>query len=435
MSSKRGTPQTNRGKKVKTGERMEEYNRPTPDSNVFDASRLVKREHPSPGLTPTSIVCPPTPRLSSARAKKSKVNYPSPLYISPGSSKIPKLETILAIGSGSFANVWLVRDKDSGLFSALKRNIDPYFVGSESHDKIHESINVWKNLISCPNICKLFSAWEDEGVFVNIQMEYCEGGHLLQYAEKCMEDSNGGYSRIWDEIQIWKCLADTLCGLSQIHQLEFCHNDIKPENLLVTKHHKTGKLKIVLADFGHLRKGNTKIDGEEGDCKYISQEMLRDGLATCASDMFSVGISFYEVVSDICLPDHGEWYSKLREGDVPRIPTQFSADLNDVIQKMMSADPKSRPSSMELLDHKCVQDSKDVELEKVDIIEDPEAIAKVMDSRRDGVSTPTHSAFSSHRGFERYSTVKTNRSSGSVEVAVPKKNINRDLLNDFMDCQ
>eukprot|EP01132_Coremiostelium_polycephalum_P007794 gene7794-9593_t len=150
------------------------------------------------------------------------------------------------------------------------------------------------------------------------------------------------------ETQIWRYIADIALGLSHIHSNGIVHLDIKPENLLVAN---DGSLKI--CDFGVSDNGDN-----EGDQVYMAPELL-DEIQSPAADIFSFGITIYEIATGYILPSQGQWWRNLREGNIP-FPedsnTSLSQTLKDLIISMMNPDHSKRPSIQNILESEKLKD-------------------------------------------------------------------------------
>ncbi len=258
-------------------------------------------------------------------------------------SEIPELRFVEAIGAGTFAAVSVVREVRSGRLFALKENSKRF----ESHQaksfmQYKRATLAWASLAPHLNVVPIYCAWVEPG-FLRIQMELCRGGTLLHYVDWCMleagpcgsgsgrsslssmstDSGSGGWEASpWDEAQMWRCLGDAAAGLEQVHRSGLCHNDVKPGNMFLGGDGSPGSpRRVMIGDFGNLRRCHEQLEGDEGDFKYLSKDALEGGRATTAADVFSLGISFYEVVADVVLPEVGMWH-QLREGMVPPLPAR-----------------------------------------------------------------------------------------------------------------
>lgn len=116
--------------------------------------------------------------------------------------------------------------------------------------------------------------------------------------------------------------------LATMQHLGFAHLDVKPANILVSRRqHLTFKL----GDFGLAARLDGAFAIEEGDRQYISAELLAGNHSNlCAADIFSLGLSLYELASGAELPHEGAQYESLRRNGPPRLESCSEA-LNDTI--------------------------------------------------------------------------------------------------------
>ncbi|KAF9983665.1 hypothetical protein BGZ65_001554 [Modicella reniformis] len=159
---------------------------------------------------------------------------------------------------------------------------------------------------SSPNIVQLLEAWEQKGK-IYMRMELCKLGSLKSAMQA--QKKYGGF----DEKRAWKCFTDLALGLRAIHDNNIIHLDIKPENVFITA---AGSLKI--GDFGiSITCPVEDKDVVEGDKHYMALELL-NGQVGKYSDIFSLGISMYEMVTNQVgeLPGEGRLWHRLREEDV-----------------------------------------------------------------------------------------------------------------------
>eukprot|EP00752_Nemacystus_decipiens_P007162 g6414.t1 len=190
------------------------------------------------------------------------------------------------------------------------------------------------------NIVRYHQAWiEDERLY--IQTELCETSLEKQLESGHRLEIDGVYA----------FLRQTLLGLEILHQHKLVHLDIKPGNIFV----KNGQYK--LGDFGLVTPVHVRSDTDvvEGDSRYMSKELLNDdhsNLTKC--DVFSLGITLYEIISGRPLPPNGEEWHRLRSGKAG-MPMGLPAELSKALHEMMHPDPSRRPSAAELLRYPCLQ--------------------------------------------------------------------------------
>jgi serine/threonine protein kinase len=185
----------------------------------------------------------------------------------------------------------------------------------------------------CPNIVRYFNSWiEDDRI--HIVMELCvrslrqvkreaKSQRKMRQRDPAKFQDEGvdqftdrGYVAEW---YIRKVMRDCLLGLKELHDNDIVHLDIKPENVLEGK---SGKYK--LADLGMARfltKITEVVDIPEGDCRYIAKELLSRETMTNLPDLkmcdvFSLGITAYELLTLEKLEKNGAEWRDLREGHV-----------------------------------------------------------------------------------------------------------------------
>ncbi|XP_077407065.1 membrane-associated tyrosine- and threonine-specific cdc2-inhibitory kinase [Vanacampus margaritifer] len=246
--------------------------------------------------------------------------------------------TLGLLGRGSFGEVHKVENNKDGRQYAVKRSLNRYRGNNDRNRKVREARN-HERVCPHPHILDLVAAWEECGRLY-IQTELCHAS-LLLHAESQTPGN--------DERAAWWYLCDLLSALDHLHSRHFVHMDVKPANVLVTA---SGRLK--LGDFGLLlelkesRLEKAREDDPGGDPRYMAPELLR-GEYGPAADVFSLGVSILELACNIELPNGGEGWQQLRHGRLPEVTKGLSADLQRVLQMMLSPEPSDRPTVRELL--------------------------------------------------------------------------------------
>ncbi|KAG0201349.1 hypothetical protein BGX28_005799 [Mortierella sp. GBA30] len=239
-------------------------------------------------------------------------------------------ETVL--GLGQFSDVLKVQSKTSKEFFAVKRLLKTVQGAMERKRYLNEVRNMWR-VEKSPNVLQLLEAWEQKGK-IYMRLELCKLGSLK--SALIAQKKYGGF----DENRIWKCLTDLASGMRAIHDSNIIHLDIKPENVFITA---AGALKI--GDFGHSITVPIEVnDITEGDKYYMAQELLC-GECGKYSDIFSLGMTVYEMVMNKSgnLPGEGPEWHRLRDGDI---------DMSSVKDKAACSETTSTgpsPSSSQIL--------------------------------------------------------------------------------------
>lgn len=130
-----------------------------------------------------------------------------------------------------------------------------------------------------------------------------------------------------------------------MHQLGLAHLDIKPENIYVI-----GDMRYKIGDFGLIADNKDERDIQEGDSRYLAQELLNCDPKDCnlqKGDVFSLGATIYALAIMAPLPENGEEWHAIRNGNIKSIP--YSAPLKELILAMLHSDPAKRPTIKQVL--------------------------------------------------------------------------------------
>ena len=196
-----------------------------------------------------------------------------------------RYQIIKTIGEGGMANVYLAYD------TILDRNVavkvlrgdlatDEKFVRRFQREALSASS------LSHPNIVEVYDVGEDNGLYY-IVMEYIEGKHLKQLLKK------RGSLTVREVVDIMMQITD---GMSAAHDSYIIHRDIKPQNIMILEN---GLIKIT--DFGIAMALNatqlTQTNSVMGSVHYLPPEQACGKTATIQSDVYSMGILMYELLT------------------------------------------------------------------------------------------------------------------------------------------
>lgn len=247
-----------------------------------------------------------------------------------------RYEIIRSIGEGGMANVYL------GYDTILDRNVAIKILrGDLSNDEKfvrrfqREALSA--SSLAHPNIVEMYDVGEDDNIYY-IVMEYVEGKTLKQLLKK------RGSLTLSEAIDIMLQITD---GMAHAHNSYIIHRDLKPQNIMIKD---DGQIKIT--DFGIAMALNatqlTQTNSVMGSVHYLPPEQASGKGCTIKSDIYSMGIIFYELLTgslpfrgenavEIALKHMRDPLPDLREEN-PSIPQS----IENIILKSTAKNPKNR---------------------------------------------------------------------------------------------
>ena len=301
------------------------------------------------------------------------------------------------IGNGGMAEVYKAHDRLLSRTVAVKILHEAYKNDTEFIEKFHREAKAAAGM-SHPNIVNIYDVGI-EGDDHYIVMEYVPGSTL----KKKIQDE--APLDIPTAVHIAKDIAD---GLAHAHANNIVHCDIKPHNILMTMDNRAK-----IADFGIARavtESTLTYSGSViGSVHYFSPEQARGIGITPKSDVYSLGIVLYEMLT-ARLPFNAEnpvsiAMKHIEEDPIP--PTtyrpQISPMLESIVMRAMSKNPETRPSSFELVQElsnveKTLGVSKEIDPEATQIL--PQTESTISSVRRKTIQNPRANA------DEQISTIK-----------------------------
>lgn len=247
------------------------------------------------------------------------------------------------IGSGGMAEVYIAHDNLLDRKVAVKILHEAYRSDIQFIERFHREAKAAAKL-SHPNIVSIYDVGVDNNDHY-IVMEYVPG-HSLK--DKIRDE---GALKISDAVTISKDIAS---GLAHAHLNNLVHCDIKPHNILMTA---DGHAKI--ADFGIARavtESTMTYSGNViGSVHYFSPEQAQGGTITPKSDVYSLGVVMYEMLTNR-LPFTGDNAVAIAMKHIEEEPTppsifrsQIPPMLEAITLRAMSKNPEMRPTAFELI--------------------------------------------------------------------------------------
>src|ERR671925_2020203 len=247
------------------------------------------------------------------------------------------------LGSGGMANVYLAEDEELGRRVAIK-------VLNERHANDDSFIERFrreaKNAagLSHPNIVSIYDRGEAEGTYY-IAMEYLSGRSLKELIV------SRGPTPIKIAIEYTRQM---LAAVGFAHRHGIVHRDIKPHNVVVDA---DGRLKVT--DFGIARSGSsqmTEVGSIIGTAQYLSPEQARGAPVDQRSDVYSIGIVLYEMLTG-SVPFTGETPLEIAMKHLSAVPEPPSAKrpevpraLDLVVLRALAKNHEDRYGSAEEMD-------------------------------------------------------------------------------------
>ena len=260
------------------------------------------------------------------------------MLLRAGTTLNDRYEILSTVGTGGMADVYRARDTVLKRLVAIKVLKEEYSSDAGFVAKFRREAQA-VSALNHPNIVGVFDVGEQNGMYY-IVMELVEGINLKKYIEKI-----GAI----DEREAVEVAMQVAKGLEAAHDKGIIHRDIKPQNIIISRE---GKIKV--ADFGIARMvaTETSTTSTMGSVHYISPEQARGGACDARSDIYSLGVTLYEMVTGQ-VPFDGDSSVTVALKHVQEEPKQprqlvssLNPNLNKIILKCMQKNPGLRYAGM-----------------------------------------------------------------------------------------
>ena len=252
-----------------------------------------------------------------------------------------RYEVVGQIGTGGMSDVYKAKDHTLGRYVAIKVLKEEFSEDTNFVTKFRSEAQAAAGL-EHPNIVNIYDVGSENGIHY-IVMEYVEGITLKTYIEK------KGQLNYKETLSI---AIQVSRGIQAAHAKHIIHRDIKPQNIIIST---DGKVKVT--DFGIARavSEHTIHSDVMGSVHYASPEQARNGYVSNRSDIYSLGIVMYEMVTGR-VPFDGDStvavaIQHLQDEMVP--PSTYAPNLpislEKIIQKCTQKSPDRRYHSMAAL--------------------------------------------------------------------------------------
>src|SRR5256884_5227455 len=250
---------------------------------------------------------------------------------------------IRKLGAGGMANVYLAEDQELGRRVAIKILNDRHAADDSFVERFRREAKNAAGL-SHPNIVSVYDRGTAEGTYY-IAMEFLDGRSLKELIV------GRGPAPIKTAVEYTR---QVLAAIGFAHKHGIVHRDIKPHNVLVGPE---GRLKVT--DFGIARSGAsemTEVGSIIGTAQYLSPEQARGAPVDPTSDVYSVGVVLYELLTGQ-VPFTGDTPLEIAMkhlSEPPKPPSELRPDvphdLDMVVLRALAKDPADRYETAEEMD-------------------------------------------------------------------------------------
>lgn len=255
----------------------------------------------------------------------------------PGQIVAERYRIVALAGRGGMGEVYRAEDLKLSQIVAIKFLPESLSKDVAALARFHSEVRIARQ-VSHPNVCRMFDIGDTEGITF-LTMEYVDGEDLASLVRRIGRLSTDKATEI---------ARQACAGLAAAHDRGVIHRDLKPANLMLDS---TGRIRIT--DFG-LAGIAANIAGAEvraGTPAYMAPEQLAGKEVTIRSDLYSLGLVLYEILTGkrafeaTTLPE----LMRLREEPAPASPSSLVRDLDPllerVIMRCLEKDPALRPTS------------------------------------------------------------------------------------------
>ncbi len=249
---------------------------------------------------------------------------------------------IRPLGGGGFGRTFLAEDQDKLNELCVVKQLVPQLQGTSAQNKatqlFEQEAKRLQQLGEHSQIPALYAYFKQDDYLYLVQ-QLIVGESLRQQL-----DLQGAFN----EQQIWELLADLLPVLQFIHDRQVIHRDIKPDNIM----RRQSDRRLILIDFGVSKQFTTSAIASNGTTigsfGYASSEQMNEGEAYPASDLYSLGVTCFHLLTQISpsrlWTEYGySWVKQWQQ----HLNLQLSHELTAVLEKLLQKDIQQRYQNVE----------------------------------------------------------------------------------------
>ncbi|NXA58818.1 NEK4 kinase, partial [Mohoua ochrocephala] len=246
-----------------------------------------------------------------------------------------------AVGKGSYGEVSLARHRQDRKQYVIKKLNLRSASGRERRAAEQEAQLL--SQLRHPNIVTYRESWQGDDGHLYIVMGFCEGGDLYHK----LKEQKG---KLLPENQVVEWFVQIAMALQYLHEKHILHRDLKTQNIFLTRTNiiKVGDLGIARVLENQYDMASTLI----GTPYYMSPELFSNKPYNYKSDVWALGCCVYEMATlkhAFNAKDMNSLAYQIIEGKLPPMPKDYSPQLVEIIQTMLSKRPDERPSVKSIL--------------------------------------------------------------------------------------
>ncbi len=244
------------------------------------------------------------------------------------------------VGSGGMADVYCAEDVHLGRRVALKLLYRRFAQDTEFVERFRREASAAAGL-QHPNVVSVYDRGEFDGTYY-IAMEFCQGVSLKELI---------GREAPFEPHRAIKIVRQMLVAARFAHRRGVVHRDLKPQNVIIDSEESDENFNVKVADFGIAKAGSseiTEVGAIMGTAQYLSPEQAQGKPVTGASDLYSIGIVLYEMLTGRP-PFDGDSAVAIALKHVSKLPPaprelqpQISRTLEAVLLKALAKEPADR---------------------------------------------------------------------------------------------
>lgn len=246
--------------------------------------------------------------------------------------RLEDYDRIQAIGNGAYGEVYLVRDKSTLTYYAMKVVEKNIVVEKKQVEQIILEKRILQS-IEHPFIISLEAAFKDN-IYLYLVLPFINGGELFTNIHKY-----GGFSEGLGQFYA----AQIVLALEYLHHCCIIHRDVKPENILINSNGY-----LLLCDFGFCKIIKKRTWTLCGTPEYLAPEIILSKGYSFAVDWWALGVLIYEMCTGyppFISSNANKLYQKIIEGNF-KFPETLSGNLKYLIKGFLQIDPTKRLGSL-----------------------------------------------------------------------------------------